>query len=174
MNNDLKDMVYTAQGNLSQLLPENLQIIKQISNLNIEAYTDCINTLKKQIQDLQRDAEKAEKELEARYKKLAELPKPSSIKKNDPYYPLVESNPETAEEVIKQIRTIDYVNSRQIVMNKLGGEFDYDQFNEDVTNIAQEINEINSKFQEELLKFKIYVPPAIAMTPEEKGNFPSK
>lgn len=169
MNKDLKDMVYTAQGNLSQLLPENLQIIKEISNLNIQAYTDAITTLKKQIQDLQRDAEKAEKELEVRYKKLAELPKASSIKKNDPYYPLVESNPETAEEVIKQIRTIDYVNSRAIVMNKLGGEFDYDQFNDEVSNITQELHTINNKFQEDLLNYKIHVPPAITMTEQDKG-----
>jgi len=43
-------MVLHAQGNLNQVLPENMQIIKQISDLNIQAYTDCINTLKKQIE----------------------------------------------------------------------------------------------------------------------------
>ena len=50
MNSNLKDMVYHAQGSLSQVLPENLQVIKQISDLNVQAYSDCINTLKKQMQ----------------------------------------------------------------------------------------------------------------------------
>jgi len=89
MNSDLKDMVLNAQGNLSNVLPENMHIIKQISDLNVQAYTDCINTLKKQVEDLQKDAEKAEKELESRYKKLSAVPKAGSIKSTDPYYSLV-------------------------------------------------------------------------------------
>ncbi len=50
MNSNLKEMVLHAQGNLSQVLPENMQIIKQVSDLNIQAYTECINTLKRQIE----------------------------------------------------------------------------------------------------------------------------
>lgn len=43
-------MVHHAQGDLSQLLPENMQIIQQMSDLNVQAYTNCINNLKKQIE----------------------------------------------------------------------------------------------------------------------------
>ena len=43
-------MVNSAQGDLSQLMPENMHILKQISNLNIQTYTECINSLKKQIE----------------------------------------------------------------------------------------------------------------------------
>jgi len=169
MNSDLKDMVLNAQGNLSNVLPENMHIIKQISDLNVQAYTDCINTLKKQVEDLQRDAERAEKELESRYKKLSAVPKAGSIKSTDPYYSLVVNGPETSEEVIKNIRTIDFQNSRTIIMNKLGGEFDYEQFNHDISEMAKDIYTIREKTLEDLEQYQIDIPSQLELLEYDKS-----
>ena len=169
MNSNLKDMVLNTQGNLSQVLPENMHIIKQISDLNVQAYTDCINTLKKQVTDLQKDAEKAEKELESRYKKLSSVPKAGSIKSTDPYYSLVVNGPETSEEVIKNIRTIDFHTSRAQVLNRLGGEFDYEQFNHDISEMTKSIYDIREKALEDLEQYQIDIPAQLELLEYDKS-----
>jgi hypothetical protein len=169
MNSNLKDMVLNTQGNLSQVLPENMHIIKQISDLNVQAYTDCINTLKKQVEGLQKDAEKAEKELESRYKKLSSVPKAGSIKSTDPYYSLVVNGPETSEEVIKNIRTIDFHTSRAQVINRLGGEFDYEQFTHDISEMAKSIYDIREKALEDLEHHQIDIPAQLELLEYDKS-----
>lgn len=120
---------------------------------------------------MQRDAEKAEKELESRYKKLSQVPKPGTIKPTDPYYPLVVNGPETSEDVIKNVRTIDFQTSRQILMNKLGGEFDYEQFNHEVAELANSIHDIRNQALEEAATYEIDLPSELELLEYDRSKF---
>ncbi len=98
-------MVEDAQTNLNYLLPENMKIINSMSNLNIEAYSECISRLQKQIEDLKKDAERAERELEEKYKRLSEAPR---AKEADLL----------ALEIMKNINSIDYMHSRNVIISE--------------------------------------------------------
>lgn len=104
-------MVEDAQSNLNYLLPENMKIINSMSNLNIEAYSECISRLQKQIEDLKKDADRAERELEEKYKKLAEVPR---AKEADLL----------AQEILKNVNSIDYMNSRNVKITMMSFIFE--------------------------------------------------
>jgi len=55
---------------LERLLPQNNTNIQNLSNFNIQSYTESINMLRDQILELQQSAEQAEATLQLKYKQL--------------------------------------------------------------------------------------------------------
>ena len=120
---------------------------------------------------MQKDAEKAEKELQSRYKKLSAVPsKPKSIKSEDQFFNLVENGPDAAEEIVKSLKNIDLINSNKVVMNKLGGEFDYEEFVDEVNTTASSVKKIFDSMNEELEIYKIEIPDPLTMNENDKSN----
>ena len=68
---NLKHLSEISKNQLAGL--ENLEGIKSLQNFNIEAYTQAINTLKRQIVQYQKESEEIERELKLRYAKLEKL-----------------------------------------------------------------------------------------------------
>jgi hypothetical protein len=54
MNSNLRNMVEISKNHIDGL--ENLEGIKNLQNFNIEAYTQSINTLKRQIVQYQKES----------------------------------------------------------------------------------------------------------------------
>ena len=106
-----------------------------------------------------------------RYKKLSQTPKPGTIKPTDPYYSLVVNGPDTSEEVIKNIRAIDFQTSHQLVMNKLGGEFDYEQFNYDISELTKSIYDIRNKALEDIEEYQIDIPSQLELLEYDKRKY---
>jgi len=72
-------------------MPENLQVLPNLSNFNYSAYTNCISTLKQQIhvregkkkvkqrKELKVEAQNAQKEVEKQYQRLEQVEPQTSL-----------------------------------------------------------------------------------------------
>jgi uncharacterized protein YPO0396 len=70
----LRDKVELTKKNIEDFLPENLKKIAELQGVNLTTFTDTITKLKGQIETLQQEAEKAERDLSLRYQQLKSLP----------------------------------------------------------------------------------------------------
>ncbi|KRX06760.1 hypothetical protein PPERSA_09162 [Pseudocohnilembus persalinus] len=117
-----------------------------MQNFNIDIYAQTINNLKKQINELQSDAEKAEKELSAKLQKVAQGPKEQDIL--EPYIKKLENN----------IKNIDLTVKQKNILKKLGGEFDYELFNDQVEDIVSDFKNVVKEYELEASQFDVEVP----------------
>ncbi|KAL4496144.1 hypothetical protein ABPG72_012881 [Tetrahymena utriculariae] len=153
-NSSLKNKLEITSQNLNGFLPENMSAFANMTNFNIDLYTKTINNLKNQILELQRDAQKAEIELEERHEKLNRLPKQKEI-----LIPIQEN-------IQAQVENIDFVSSRQIVNNKLGGELDYELYNESLNELQSDFEALWREYQQELSIHSVHIPK-ISLTQQE-------
>lgn len=118
---------------------------------------------------MQKDADRAERELEQRYQKLNSMPKPTPrLKPNDPFYHVVEHGHEGSAEIVKNLQNIDFQASKKAVLTKLGGEFDYDGFIDEVNSVTSEIRDIRSTLESDLQQYAIIIPSDIGLSEEDK------
>lgn len=78
---------------------------------------------------------------------------------------------EGSAEVVKSLQHIDFEVSRKAVQAKLGGEFDYENFVDEVSSIVNEVKGIRSTLETELQNYKIIIPSDIGLDEEEMSNY---
>lgn len=61
MNQHLKSKVDSSLKNIDLLSPEKFDLVNRFQNFNIEAYSQKLNELKKEIGNMQRESENVEK-----------------------------------------------------------------------------------------------------------------
>ncbi len=90
------------------------------------------------------------------------------LKTNDPLHHIVEYGHEGSAEIVKSLQHIDFDVSRKAVQVKLGGDFDYENFIDDVSSIVNEIKDIRSTLESELQPYTIIIPSNIGLDDEDK------
>ena len=69
---------------------------------------------------------------------------------------------------MKSLQNIDFEVSKKTVQAKLGGEFDYENFIDDVSSIANEVRDIRATLESELEQYAIIIPSDIGFDEEDK------
>ena len=71
---------------------------------------------------------------------------------------------------MKNLQNIDFQSSRRTVVSRLGGEFDYEGFVDDISDINGDIRMAFRTMEEDLAAYKVTIPTDIGLSEEEKRN----
>ena len=156
-NAKLQQLMGLTQANISSLMPENLGGISNISDMNVEAYTKSLNMLRNQLENLQHESDKLQTKLEKidRYGACQSI---NVIEKKYENHTVDEINPGIQEKLDSEVRKINFNDNFQEIMKKMGGEFDYYGFMEDIENIKGEFYTEIRKYEEFVSENKLNIP----------------
>jgi len=121
------------------------QKFKDLETFESESYLKNLNKMNRELRDLEQRSAKGQQELESR------------IEAVNRRYNLV--LPATYIDAIqKNIKNIDLLKVKESIDERLGGEFDYNEFQADIDKIIYEVKKDKDQYMLDMKQFDVYVP----------------
>ena len=121
------------------------QKFKDLETFESESYLKNLNKMNRELRDLEQRSAKGQQELESR------------IDAVNRRYNLV--LPATYIDAIqKNIKNIDLLKAKESIDERLGGEFDYNEFQADIDKIIYEVKKDKDQYMLDMKQFDVYVP----------------